>query len=420
MGTCRRSAANNLRAHPGSALPAALFLGLTVITTGCGGGPTAPPTIAPAISMQPVNQSVPMGLTASYAVTATGSALQFQWQKNGVAVAGATSSSYTTPATVFADTGASFSVTVSNSGGTIESNAASLTGTARAPMVGDLRFQQVDAPATVNGWGNFVGLGTDLPGHFAAYYSPSIGTPFYVGSGGNCVSPPRTDGTGCAFNYYSEWPFAASPDSPALIAGYAADFYDNFQSDLQNNAWPGFATGGTPVTPVASGSVITSLDLESANVLFAVSWIQSMQQSGFVGAQNTVVPANLQAAAAQEGAGGRVITAISYDNGQVTYLSYGWQADGHSHHLRGAGRNRLPANAPAIAASLAAQGYIITATGRADDNGNVLLVGTRVRGDTMARPFLAGSSAMMQQGYAVVAVIFDLTQTDPYTFLGER
>ena len=43
----------------------------------------------------------------------------------------------------------------------------------------------------------------------------------------------------------------------------------------------------------------------------------------------------------------------------------------------------------------------------------------------MARPFLAaqGSSAiqaMMQQGYATVAVIVDLTQTDTSTYLGER
>lgn len=61
-----------------------------------------------------------------------------------------------------------------------------------------------------------------------------------------------------------------------------------------------------------------------------------------------------------------------------------------------------------------------------DSGGNILLVGTRVQGDTMARPFIAaqGSSAiqtMMQQGYANVGVIVDLSNlTDPYTYLGER
>jgi hypothetical protein len=69
---------------------------------------------------------------------------------------------------------------------------------------------------------------------------------------------------------------------------------------------------------------------------------------------------------------------------------------------------------------------MITATGLADSSGNVVLVGTRVQGDTMARPFIAaqGSAAiqaMMQQGYANVGVIVDSSNpTNPYTHLGER
>ncbi|HEX3913429.1 MAG TPA: hypothetical protein VHW71_07980 [Steroidobacteraceae bacterium] len=124
-----------------------------------------------------MDESVPMGLSATFAVTATGSSLQYQWAKNGAAIAGATGSSYTTSTTTFADTGANFSVTVSNSAGTAISNAASLTVTARAPMAGDLRFQQVDAPSTVNGWGNSgVGLNTFLLGRSAQDFFPSIGT----------------------------------------------------------------------------------------------------------------------------------------------------------------------------------------------------------------------------------------------------
>jgi hypothetical protein len=83
------------------------------------------------------------------------------------------------------------------------------------------------------------------------------------------------------------------------------------------------------------------------------------------------------------------------------------------------------AQAPTAAASLAAQGYIITAIGQADSSGTLYLVGTRVQGDTMARPFMAvpggvSENQLMQQGYAIVGVIFNLTQTDPYTVLGER
>jgi hypothetical protein len=137
-----------------------LFSGLIVLAGGCGGGgetspatTSAAPVVAPAITAQPVSQSTPMGLTASYSVTATGTAPQYQWSKNGVAIPGATASQYVTAATGFDDSGASFTVTASNSAGIATSGAANLTVTARAPKTGDLRFQLVDAVQTVNGYG---------------------------------------------------------------------------------------------------------------------------------------------------------------------------------------------------------------------------------------------------------------------------
>ena len=63
-----------------------------------------------------------------FSVAATGTApLQYQWRKNGSAIAGATGSSYTTPATVSADNGSSFTAVVTNAAGSMTSNAASLT-----------------------------------------------------------------------------------------------------------------------------------------------------------------------------------------------------------------------------------------------------------------------------------------------------
>ena len=205
-----------------------------------------------------------------------------------------------------------------------------------------------------------------------------------------------------------------------LLSGYGSDWYGNFQADLQTGSnWPAFGNGATPAS---SSSVITSLDLEPADALFAVSWTQSSQQTGFDLAVQTVAPAALQAAAAQAGATGRVITAISYDTGQVTFLSYGWQADTlTSYEVQVA--TASPADAPTAAAALAAQGYIITATGLADSSSDVYLVGTRVQGDTMARPFVAADPshpdpAIMQQGYAIVGVVIGPTYTP--TYLGER
>jgi hypothetical protein len=83
---------------------------------------------APAISTQPANQSVTAGQAATFSVVASGSPpLSYQWQLNGAAIAGATSSSYTTPAATDANSGQQFRVTISNSVGSITSINATLT-----------------------------------------------------------------------------------------------------------------------------------------------------------------------------------------------------------------------------------------------------------------------------------------------------
>src|SRR5215472_6741082 len=89
--------------------------------------------VAPSITTQPANQTVTVGQTASFTVVATGTApLSYQWQKNGTAISGATAASYTTPATTSSDNGAQFVVVVSNSAGSVTSNAATLTVNASA------------------------------------------------------------------------------------------------------------------------------------------------------------------------------------------------------------------------------------------------------------------------------------------------
>ncbi|MBS0444770.1 MAG: putative Ig domain-containing protein [Proteobacteria bacterium] len=86
---------------------------------------------APQIVTQPSNQTVTAPTTATFSVVATGGGLSYQWQRNTVAVPGATSASYTTPATSVsggqANNGDSYRVVVSNAGGSVTSNAATLT-----------------------------------------------------------------------------------------------------------------------------------------------------------------------------------------------------------------------------------------------------------------------------------------------------
>jgi parallel beta-helix repeat protein len=93
--------------------------------------PVPPP---PSITSQPVSASVTLGQAATFSVTATGTGtLSYQWQQNSVNIAGATGSSYISPATIPADNGSTFEVVVSDTAGSTTSNPAALTLTDTAP-----------------------------------------------------------------------------------------------------------------------------------------------------------------------------------------------------------------------------------------------------------------------------------------------
>ena len=91
-------------------------------------------TGAPQITTQPANQTVSVGQAATFSAWwRRGAApLQYQWQKNGSAINGATGSSYPTPATVNGDNGSSYTVVITNTAGSTTSRAAMLTVTAAA------------------------------------------------------------------------------------------------------------------------------------------------------------------------------------------------------------------------------------------------------------------------------------------------
>lgn len=104
-----------------------------------------PPTpIAPSITTQPQSASVTAGQPATFTVTATGTpAPTYQWRRNGADIAGATGASYTTPATTLADNGAQFTVAVTNSAGSVTSEAVTLTVTAAPVSVAAARVAAV-------------------------------------------------------------------------------------------------------------------------------------------------------------------------------------------------------------------------------------------------------------------------------------
>src|ERR1700687_1950392 len=79
---------------------------------------TNPAQVIPSITTQPASQTVTVGHSATFSVTCTGKApLTYQWRRNGTAISGAASVTYTTPASATSDSGSQFSVVISTSTG---------------------------------------------------------------------------------------------------------------------------------------------------------------------------------------------------------------------------------------------------------------------------------------------------------------
>lgn len=89
-------------------------------------------TSAPTITKQPEDTEVYSGYDATFTIFATGGSLTYQWQKNNQNINGATSNSYTVTGATASDI-ADYSVKVTNSEGTVTSDAASLTISSTTP-----------------------------------------------------------------------------------------------------------------------------------------------------------------------------------------------------------------------------------------------------------------------------------------------
>jgi glucose/arabinose dehydrogenase len=82
----------------------------------------------PAIAAGPKDVAVSVGQPASFTVDANGvGPLTYQWQRDGIAIPGAMSASYTLASASSADNGARLRVVVSNANGSVTSTAATLT-----------------------------------------------------------------------------------------------------------------------------------------------------------------------------------------------------------------------------------------------------------------------------------------------------
>jgi Immunoglobulin domain/PQQ-like domain len=162
---------------------------------GSSGSPNTPPpeAVAPQISVQPANQSVTAGQTATFNVTATGTApVQYQWNRSGTAISGASSATYTTPATTSADNGASFAVLVSNSAGSMTSQPAVLTVTAAAAVAPQISAQPTNQSVSVGQTATFSVTATGTSP--LQYQWNKNGTAISGGTSATYTTPATTSG----------------------------------------------------------------------------------------------------------------------------------------------------------------------------------------------------------------------------------
>ena len=160
----------------------------------CAGGFQGYRPLAPTVT-QPANVTLPMGQDASFSVTATGTGpMTYQWYKNGIAISGATSSSYTTPPTVAGDNGAMFTVSVTNSAGSVTSGPGTLTVLLPPPVAKSLMPSSTTPPynSSVNLFPTFSGAKTAVIGSHGVGSSDITSSAV---SGGSYPTPPLTSTT---------------------------------------------------------------------------------------------------------------------------------------------------------------------------------------------------------------------------------
>jgi hypothetical protein len=158
---------------------------------------TIPTPVPASIVAGPQSQTVSVGQSALFNVTAAGTApLTYQWQKNSANIAGATSSSYSISGATTNDAGG-FRCIVANAYGSATSSVATLTVSATAPS-GNVRYVEFTA-------GNDSNPGTIT--------SPWKRCPGMVGWAGTATLSP---GDTVYFDRSDTWSLAANPSGPGL------------------------------------------------------------------------------------------------------------------------------------------------------------------------------------------------------------
>ena len=224
--------------------------------------------VATVITTQPSNFTAAVGHTARFSIVATGSGtLTYQWKKGGVAISGATLSSYTTPSLTLTDSGSLFTCEVKGTGGTVTSNGAILTvqvlGTATtvsstaATFIPDATASTagtvVEVPFLVSGFTGNVGEVTvslylthtyvgDLVITLVAPDNSTVVLSNMAGSGSTASPTGAALGTACgtyaAFSDLGTASIDSQVSPPAIVGTFRPSFpLDAFNGKSPNGTW---------------------------------------------------------------------------------------------------------------------------------------------------------------------------------------
>ena len=357
--------------------PMAAALGLT----GCGGGNplTSPTGTAPQIVTQPQSTTIPLDSSATLSVNATGTGpLSYQWSENANALAGASAASLTTPALQMADSGDKFTVTVSNAFGSVTSDVATITIGPRSPDARDLRFKHVQLAASLQPTPCSVGqicldsVTALFPGGgIGSQYQGVVASPLEAG---NSVCSPFSTGEECEWLYETYSP-------PTDVAGFNVLYTTSALSSINS-----------VIQSIVPNGVMTAVDIQLVAQAFAYSEeVDPTATGGFTVQQLNVTDTTLAAAVSQWASQGIVVTAVTADaRSGIDLVGYKW-SDAASTTYDAQAVLTSYASAATQGQALSKQGYILTAIGTADAN-LVLLVGTKVHGDSLPRPFYSTST----------------------------
>ncbi|HKS35608.1 MAG TPA: PQQ-dependent sugar dehydrogenase, partial [Verrucomicrobiae bacterium] len=117
---------------------------------------------APQITQQPADQTVGIGQSATFTVAASGTPpLNYQWQRNGVDISGATAASYTLSSAGAGDDGAGFRCVVANAFGTATSNPAFLHISTNNPPAGTIALPTAGTRYSAGDTIQFAGTASD-------------------------------------------------------------------------------------------------------------------------------------------------------------------------------------------------------------------------------------------------------------------